>query len=210
MVITHTEVFERRFGNSIPEEGKKFLVFAREGASKIQILVEALRDFWQIQHRTLDLRTFPPDLALRAAFSRVQAQAPVPIELAWDELPVINADEELIVELFSQLLDNAVKFRSAAPLSVHVSAKQDQLHWSISVQDNGVGFEPEYAERILRIFQRLSRHTAGVGIGLSVCKLIMERHEGRIRVTSEPGIGTTVYLDFPSELEQKRLRSARG
>jgi PAS domain S-box-containing protein len=198
MVTIHTQLFERRFGHSVSPEGKQLLEFAREGAARMHSLVEALRAYWNLQHKTLKLGGVSLNSALQSAIAALQptleaAKATV----TWDNLPAITADPELIAELFFHLLDNAVKFRSEAPPQIHVSARQSGADWVIDVQDNGIGLEPEYAERVFRLFQRLSRNYPGVGMGLSLCKQIMERHDGRISLQSEAGRGTTVHLEFP-------------
>ena len=197
MVITYTERFERRFSPLVPQEEKKALEVARDAALKIEMLVEGLRKYWQIQHHTLELKVLSLASALQMAITRIQPHLPAEASITWNDLPAIEADEDLIVQLFCHLIDNAVKFRSKAPARIYVSALETGQYWSISFQDNGMGFAQDYAERIFLIFQRLSRTSPGVGVGLSLCKQIMERHEGRISVTSQLGVGTTIYLEFP-------------
>ena len=198
MVSIYTQLFERRFGHSVSPEAIQLLGFAREGAARMHSLVEALRSYWNLQHKTLELGAVSLNSVLQSAVAILQptleaAKAVV----TWDNLPAITGDHELISELFFHLLDNSVKFRSQAPPQIHVSARQSGADWVIDVQDNGIGLEPEYAERVFRIFQRLSRNYPGVGIGLSLCKQIMERHDGRISLQSSAGNGTTVHLEFP-------------
>lgn len=198
MVTIYTQLFERRFGRSVSPEGKQLLEFAREGAARMHSLVEALRSYWNLQHKTLALRAVSLNSVVQSAVTVLQPTLEaIKAVVTWDNLPSITADAELISELFFHLLDNSVKFRSESPLRIHVSARQSLTDWVIDIQDNGVGLEPEYAERVFRIFQRLSRNHPGVGIGLSLCKQIMERHDGRISLQSEAGRGTTVHLEFP-------------
>ena len=109
-----------------------------------------------------------------------------------DPLPVVRADKAQLVQLFQNLIGNAVKFRSPdRPPQIHVSASQEQGHWLFGVQDNGIGFEQQYEDKIFVIFQRLHGRGQypGTGIGLAICKRIVERHGGRIWATSEPGQG---------------------
>lgn len=195
-VATHTQMVERRFGALVPPEAREYLSYAREGAFRIWALVDALRDYWNIQHQTLELKPVSLDTVLQNVITSLQEQiAGQQASVTWDRLPVICADESLISVLFSQLLDNALKFSSGEP-AIHISCVADDEGWTVSVRDNGVGLEPQYTEQIFRIFQRLSRNYGGVGIGLSLCKQIMDRHEGRIWIESAPNAGTAVYMRF--------------
>ena len=105
-----------------------------------------------------------------------------------------------LTQVFQNLVGNAIKFRGEAAPVVRISAVEDEHFWTISVADNGIGIAPEYFQRIFIIFQRLHARTKyeGTGIGLSICKKIVERHGGQITVTSEPGQGTTVILMLPA------------
>lgn len=196
-VATHTEMFERRFGQLVPPEGREYLNYVREGAFRIWALVDALRDYWNIQHQTLALKAVSLDTVLQNVITDMRAQLTArQSEVTWDTLPVVCADEPLVTSLFHHVLDNAVKF-STGPAVIHVTAVTDEKGLTISICDNGIGIEPQYAEQIFRIFQRLSRNYPGVGIGLSLCKQIMERHEGRIWIESALNAGTVVKVQFP-------------
>lgn len=114
-----------------------------------------------------------------------------------DSLPPVMAEG---AQLFQNLIANAIKFRGKEPPKVHVSAKRAGKQWAFSVRDNGIGIDPRYAEKIFVLFQRLHdrRDYAGTGIGLSVCKRIVERHGGRIWVQSQPGDGATFFFTLPA------------
>jgi light-regulated signal transduction histidine kinase (bacteriophytochrome) len=116
-----------------------------------------------------------------------------------DPLPTIMADKGQLVQLFQNLIGNAIKFHGENKPLVHISVKMVDHEWVFSVKDNGIGFDPQYAERIFVIFQRLHERSdyAGTGIGLAICKKIVERHGGRIWVETQIGQGSTFYFSIP-------------
>jgi light-regulated signal transduction histidine kinase (bacteriophytochrome) len=117
-----------------------------------------------------------------------------------DSLPSVTADATQLARVFQNLISNAIKFRGEHPLEIHVGAeRQDNSVWLFSVRDNGIGIEPQYIERIFLIFQRLHNRDEypGAGIGLAVCKRIVERHGGQAWVESQPGQGSTFYFTIP-------------
>jgi chemotaxis family two-component system sensor kinase Cph1 len=116
-----------------------------------------------------------------------------------DPLPRVVHDKLLLAQLFQNLIGNAIKFHVEAPPRIHVSARQKGEEWVLAVRDNGIGIDPQYAERIFTIFQRLhtNEEYPGTGIGLAICKKIVERGGGRIWVESQPGKGSTFYFTVP-------------
>ena len=118
-----------------------------------------------------------------------------------ENLPTVNIDPIQLKQLFQNLISNAIKFRGEEPPEVQVRAEREDGVWRFAVRDNGIGIEPQYFERVFLIFQRLHsrKKYRGTGIGLSLCKKIVERHGGRIWMESEPGHGTTVYFTVPDK-----------
>jgi signal transduction histidine kinase len=117
-----------------------------------------------------------------------------------DELPAVRGDESQLIQLFQNLLDNAIKYTAEAPPRVHVSAERTDDGWEIAVEDDGIGMTPEETEGVFRIFERLHGRESysGTGIGLAVCRKIVERHGGDIRIESEQGDGSTFYVTLPA------------
>jgi light-regulated signal transduction histidine kinase (bacteriophytochrome) len=124
-------------------------------------------------------------------------------KITYSDLPTVKADEAQLLQLFQNLIENAIKFRSDKPPAIHVSAERGDGEWIFSVKDNGIGIDPLYKDRLFVIFQRL--HSAakypGTGIGLALCKRIVERHSGRIWVESELGKGSIFRFTIPDKIE---------
>ena len=120
-----------------------------------------------------------------------------------DPMPTVPGDALLLVQLFQNLIGNAIKFCKDGPPRVHVSAERQQNYWVFSVRDNGIGIDPEHAEQVFVIFQRLHRREEypGSGVGLAICKKIVEQHSGRIWVDSAPGAGSTFSFTIPVDPE---------
>ena len=120
-------------------------------------------------------------------------------QVTHDSLPSLPVDATQITQLFQNLIGNAVKFRGEQPPQIHVGVRREPERWVFSVRDNGIGIEPQYFERIFQIFQRLHtrKHYPGTGIGLAICKKIVERHGGKIWVESQLGQGTAFFFSIP-------------
>jgi light-regulated signal transduction histidine kinase (bacteriophytochrome) len=130
---------------------------------------------------------------LQASLKRAQAQ------VTHDALPTLPADATQITQLFQNLIGNAVKFHGEQPPQIHVGVRREPGSWVCSIRDNGIGIEPQYFDRIFQLFQRLHtrKHYPGTGIGLTICKRIVERHGGKIWVESRLGQGTTFFFSLP-------------
>jgi light-regulated signal transduction histidine kinase (bacteriophytochrome) len=131
--------------------------------------------------------------------------------VTWDELPTLNAHEGRVVQLLQNLVGNAIKYRSAAPPKIHVSAnaRPSEEDWIFCVEDNGIGISPEYSQEIFGIFKRLHGHAyPGSGIGLAICQRIVETYGGRIWVESDLGAGSRFYFTIPQVIQAPRSASA--
>ena len=212
MVASYTQLLVRRYKGKLDSDADEFIAYAVDGATRMQDLINDLLTYSRIGTRGKDFE--PTDC--EAVFDRTLGNLQKAIEesgakVTHDPLPTVMADDMQLGQLFQNLIGNAIKFRSEEPPSIHVSCErigksaignpQSAMNkaWVFSVRDNGIGIDPEFTGRIFIIFQRLHkrREYPGTGIGLAVCKKIVERHGGRIWVESQPGKGSTFYFTIP-------------
>ncbi|MEM9484797.1 MAG: ATP-binding protein [Cyanobacteria bacterium P01_F01_bin.116] len=200
MVTSFTQLLAQRYSDQLDDEANTIINFAVDGASRMQALIDDLLTFSRVGTQGNPFELVDCGKALEVTLSNLQilvreTQASITI----GSLPEVMADPAQLVQLFQNLISNALKYRSKRPLTVEIGAESQENQWLIWVRDNGIGMKPKYAERIFLIFQRL--HTrqqySGTGIGLAICKKIVERHGGRIWVESELDQGATFYLTIP-------------
>lgn len=194
------QVLKRRYQGQLDERADELITHTIEGASRMGTLINDLLDYSRVGTRGQALRPTDCNAALQKALDNLEvALRESKAVVTHDDLPVVDADETQLTQLFQNLIGNAVKFRDAASPRVHVGVRQADGYWQFSVTDNGIGFAPEYAERVFTIFQRLHTRNEypGTGVGLAICKKIIDRHGGRIWVESEPGQGSTFRFTIP-------------
>jgi PAS domain S-box-containing protein len=197
MVSSYTQLLAKHYEGRLDEKAKKFMDYAVDGAVRMQRLINDLLTYSRITTQGKSLETTDTHALLGEAISNLAAL----IEekravITNDDLPTVRADASQLMQVFQNLLANAIKFQGENVPHIHVSAQDKGLQWVFSVKDNGIGIERQYADRVFIIFQRL--HTRqeypGTGIGLAVCKRIVERHGGRIWFESESGKGSTFFF----------------
>ena len=205
MVSSYVQLLERRYKDELDDDARDFIAFAVDGANRMQRLINGLLAYSRIETRGQPFESTESSAALRDALANLaltikEANATV----THDPLPRVMADEVQLIQTFQNLISNAIKFRRNGVVpQVHVSAEKQDDQWLFLVRDNGIGIDARQQERAFAVFQRL--HTReeypGTGIGLAVCKRIIERHGGSIWVESEPGQGSTFYFTIPHRLE---------
>jgi len=200
MVSSYTQLLARRYKGKLDADADDFIAYAVDGANRMQMLINDLLTYSRVSTRG---KLFEPT-DCEAILSQIRVNLQAAIEesdavITHDPLPTVVADASQLAQLLQNLIGNAVKFRGEEPLHVHVSAEQKVNEWVFSVRDNGIGIDPEYADRIFTVFQRLHNREEypGTGIGLAICKKIIERHGGRIWVESQPMKGSTFYFNIP-------------
>lgn len=200
MVSSYVQLLEQRYGPALDDKARKYIRYAVDGAVRMQRLIFDLLAYSRVTTRAQPHAPTDMGLALREALENLAAAIEESgARVTSDPLPVVRGDRSQLVQVFQNLVANGIKFRGDRPPQVHVSAREGDGEWVLCVQDNGIGIEPRHFERIFVIFQRLHTRTEypGTGIGLALCKRIVERHGGRIWVRSEPGEGSAFCFSLP-------------
>ena len=200
MVASFTQLLSKKYSGKLDETADRYIEFAVDGAKRMQQLIVDLLAFSRVNSKELDLRQTNCEAVVQTALQNLSAameESGAAIER--DPLPVLTADAGQLGQLFQNLIGNAIKFRGQAPLRIHIAAADRGPDWLFSIQDNGIGIDPRYSDRIFQIFQRLHTRAEypGTGIGLAVCQKVVERHGGKIWVESEPGAGSTFRFTIP-------------
>jgi PAS domain S-box-containing protein len=200
MVSSFTQLIERKYRDKLDEDANEYIWYVVDGAKRMQSLINDLlsysrvttkvKDFTKINlNETVDEAIFNLEIAIEENNAIVVV----------DSLPPIYGDSSQMVQLFQNIIGNAIKYRSEKIPEIHISASEGDQEWIFKIEDNGIGIQPEYNERIFQIFQRLhgSHAYSGTGIGLAICKKIVELHGGSIWVNSKPGEGSIFYFTIP-------------
>ena len=198
MVASYTQLLSRRYKGKLDADADEFITFAVDGASRMQQLIQDLLAYSRVGTKGRDLLDISSEEALHYALVNLRGAIEDSSALVThDPLPTVLADEMQLIQLFQNLVSNGIKYQSPGVPRVHISAaKNDDKKWMFSVKDNGLGIDPQYFGRIFGMFQRLHKREefAGTGIGLAICKKIVERHGGSISVQSQLGQGSTFYF----------------
>jgi PAS domain S-box-containing protein len=198
------QVLKRRYQGKLDERADELITHTIDGVSRMQTLIDDLLTFSRVGTGGKVFKKCDCNEILAIALANLEvAVAEAGAAVTHEPLPVVKADSLQLTQLFQNLIGNAIKFRGKEPPRIHIAVRQDHTHsnWFFSVKDNGIGMEAEYFERIFVIFQRLHTRSeySGTGIGLAICKKIVERHGGRIFVESELGRGSTFSFTLPEE-----------
>lgn len=200
-INSFAELLAHDYRQQLDEVADKYIYYITDGASRMQALIEDLLIYSRVGRQQLnkqptDLNTVVSQVIIDLSFAIAENNATI----TTTALPTLPANPVQMAQLLQNLIANSIKFRRDCPPEIHISAKLQKEQWLISVQDNGIGIKPEYSERIFAIFQRLHSRSRypGNGIGLALCRKIVERHGGQIWLESEPGKGTNFYFTIPA------------
>ncbi len=203
MVASFTQLLAKRYRDQLDKDAHEFIDFAVDGAKRMQRLINDLLAFSRVGTRGKPFKPTDLGIILKETLDNLNtAIKESGARITSGPLPTVPGDEVQLVQLFQNLLANAIKFRGAAAPHIEISAAAQDGEWVIAVQDNGIGIAPEHQERIFQIFQRLHGRSEypGTGLGLALCKKIVERHGGHIWVESQPGQGATFYFSLLQEV----------
>lgn len=202
MVSSYLQLISRRYKDKLDDDGVEFIDFAVDGARRMQSLIRSLLEYSRVETKGKGFVSVDCNQVVREVQENLRLSIEeTNTEISCDELPTINADKDQLVRLFQNLISNAIRYRGESPAQIHIGCEARKYDFLFSVVDNGVGFDQQYANRIFVIFQRLharEEYPESTGIGLSVCKRIVERHRGQIWANSVLGQGTTIFFTLPS------------
>lgn len=208
-VGSYCQLLARRNRGKLDPDSDEFLGFILNGVERMHGLIQGLLDYSRISYRPDEKVWVSAAAVLERALQHLDVLVRESgAKVTCDTLPAVNADPDRLLQVFQNLISNAIKYRRAAPPEVHLSAKRRGEDWIFSVRDNGIGIDMRQADRIFGVFQRLHSHSEyeGAGVGLAIVKRIVERHGGRVWLESEPGKGSTFYFsirageDVPAEM----------
>jgi PAS domain S-box-containing protein len=194
------QLLQKRYAGQLDDRADEFIQHSVEGATRMQMLLNDLLAYSRVGSRGKPFESTDMQQVLKTVLEDLSAAVKESgASISYDELPTVIADPVQLTQLLQNLIGNALKFKGDVAPQIHIGAKHERNEWKISVADNGIGIDTEYFDRIFVIFQRLHtrREYPGTGIGLAICKRIIDRHGGRIWVESKPGQGTTFFITIP-------------
>jgi len=199
-IISFSQLLEEKYRDILNKDGKEFIFFITDGAKKMNILIKDLLAYSRITtHAEPPLLSDLEDILKDALYNLQESIKESEAVITYDRMPILKVDKTQLLQLFQNFISNAIKFRRDIPPIIHIGVVETTNEWLFSIKDNGIGIESKYFDRLYNIFYRL--HTKeeypGTGIGLPICKKIVQRYGGKIWVESEVGKGTTFYFTIP-------------
>jgi two-component system sensor histidine kinase/response regulator len=201
MIASYLQLVEQRYQDKLDADGREFIGYAVDGAKRMQVLINDLLTYSRVGTKARPFEPVSLQAVVETALTHLRiaiGETGARVDVA-GPLPQVRGDVTQLVQLMQNLIANAIKFHGSAPPEVRVDCTDEGAAWRVCVRDNGIGIEPAYFERIFVLFQRLHGRGAypGTGIGLALCKRIVERHGGRIWVESTPGQGSVFCFTLP-------------
>jgi signal transduction histidine kinase len=207
-VASFCQLLEKRYSGQLDERADQYIAFAVDGAKRMQRLINDLLEFSRVGRLVSEVSDVDLEECLGMALANLESlREEAAAEITWDTLPHVRGEAPLLTQLLQNLVGNALKFQAEGrPCRIRIEAVRNGAEWEFSCADNGIGIEPEYADRVFVIFQRLHPKDVygGTGIGLAMCKKIVEYHGGRIWVDPEVAEGATIRWTLPAIVEHRR------
>jgi light-regulated signal transduction histidine kinase (bacteriophytochrome) len=200
MVSSFTQLLAKRYQGKLDADADTYIRFAVDGALRMQALIQALLEYSRVGEHVLSVAIIDVSSVVADALRTLELSLnEVGAKVNVDVLPTLRADARQLARVFQNLIANAVKYRSERPLRLDIDAMHEGSSWHFRITDNGIGFEQRHASLVFGLFQRLHTRAeyAGTGIGLAVCRKIIEAHGGQIWAESQPGIGTSIHFTLP-------------
>lgn len=203
MVSSYMGLLQKKYDGQLDEKAQTYIHFAVDGSKRMKTLINDLLNYSRTSITAIEYHEVNVADVINEIKEMFQEDLNEPTSgIFFDELPVITANSMLMSQLFQNLIGNAIKYKSEAPPQINIAATKNATHWIFSIKDNGLGIDSKYFEKIFVIFQRLHSNSThkGTGIGLAICKRIVERHSGNIWVESEEGKGSTFFFSIAKNL----------
>ncbi|MBV6625649.1 MAG: GAF domain-containing protein [Rivularia sp. (in: Bacteria)] len=209
-VANYVQLLEMRYQDALDEDADEFIGYVVGGVSLMQTLIDDVLAYSKVDMQSIDFMAISAEQALEKALNNLRRRIQqTGATITHDELPTVMADSTQLMQLFQNLIGNAIKFKSEKPPEIHISVSRSEDDWLFSVSDNGIGIDPRFSDRIFVIFQRL--HTRdeypGTGMGLAICKKIAECHRGNIWVESQLGEGARFHFTIPLKGRERERRN---
>lgn len=199
-ITNYLQLLDKRCHDQIDEKGAKYIAHSIEACKRMHDLIQDLLNYSRAGRRENTFAAIEAESLINSVMTRMKSLLREnEAQITYDSLPTIMGNENQLIQLLQNLFENAIKYRSDTPPRLHLKAERQAQEWVFSVSDNGIGIDPEFHERIFVVFQRLHAKDefSGTGIGLAICKKIVEYHSGRIWVESQLSQGATFYFTLP-------------
>jgi PAS domain S-box-containing protein len=213
MIASYLQLLSLRYHGKLDSSADQYIVYAVDGVRRMQALIDDLLAFSRVANvESLPRAAVSLDTVVRWALNNLEVSVQESqARIIHDPLPTVWGNQVQLVQLFQNLIGNSIRYRKRnQPLEAHIEANQSDNCWTVRVRDNGIGIAPEYREQVFGLFKRLHRDKSGTGIGLAICKKIVEKHDGRIWIEGDPGEGTTIVFTLPAVPAGAELSEAAG
>jgi len=203
MIGSYVKLLEKKYADALDDEGKEYINFAVDGANRLRLMLDDLLRYSRLQKDKITRANFKVSESIKSAVHQLSKRYhDGSYKIIYDEkkLPGINADKNQVSQLFLNLIDNSLKFNLEEEKKVFIDSEANEEGFRFNISDNGIGIDEQYHEKVFRIFQKLHRHDEfpGSGIGLAICKRIVDNHHGKIWVESDDGKGTKFCFTIPN------------
>jgi len=203
-ITSFLQLLEKRYTDQLDQDASEFIEFAVDGARRMDNMITDLLEYSRVSSKEREFNLVTIEKILDETLLNLKMRIDESNALiTYDPLPTVYGDRKLLVELFQNIISNAIKYRSEETPKIHISAKKEDNHWLFSIKDNGIGIDTQHINRIFTIFQRLHgiNEFEGTGIGLSIAQKIIQKHNGHIWAESQPGKGSTFYFTIAMKEE---------